>query len=194
MTQLVKNPPAVQEIWVQSLGWEDPNQRMESLPTPVFWPGEFHGLYSPWDHKELENIGNYSKQRCIFLSQALGVEIKFSPHLSRFEFCYYIMTLRHHKLRASWLVLVVKNSPPNVGDTREVGLIPGLGRPPEGGKPTPVFWPGESHGQRSLADYSPWVRKESDMTEVIQHISTTNFKFSQRQNANSSLVSHPLLL
>ena len=22
------------------------------LPTPVFWPGEFHGLYSPWDHKE----------------------------------------------------------------------------------------------------------------------------------------------
>ena len=23
------------------------------LPTPVFWPGEFHGLYSPWGHKEL---------------------------------------------------------------------------------------------------------------------------------------------
>ena len=22
------------------------------LPTPVFWPGEFHGLYNPWDHKE----------------------------------------------------------------------------------------------------------------------------------------------
>ena len=20
------------------------------LPTPVFWPGEFHGLYSPWGH------------------------------------------------------------------------------------------------------------------------------------------------
>ena len=26
--------------------------RRESLLTPVFWPGEFHGLYSPWDHKE----------------------------------------------------------------------------------------------------------------------------------------------
>ena len=26
--------------------------RMERLPTPVFWPGEFHGLYSPWGHKE----------------------------------------------------------------------------------------------------------------------------------------------
>ena len=115
---------------------------MESLPTPVFWPGEFHGLYSPWDHKEWENIENYSKQRCIFLSQALGVEIKFSLHLSRFEFCYYIMTLRHHKLRASRLVLVVKNSPPNAGDTREVGLIPGLGRPPEGGHGNPLQYSG----------------------------------------------------
>ena len=28
--------------------------RRESLPTPVFWPGEFHGLYGPWDHKELD--------------------------------------------------------------------------------------------------------------------------------------------
>jgi len=26
--------------------------RREWLPTPVFWPGEFHGLYIPWDHKE----------------------------------------------------------------------------------------------------------------------------------------------
>ena len=23
--------------------------RRERLQTPVFWPGEFHGLYSPWD-------------------------------------------------------------------------------------------------------------------------------------------------
>ena len=33
-------------------------------------------------------------------------------------------------------------------------------------QPTPVFLPGESHGQRSLAGYSPWSCKESDMTEV----------------------------
>ena len=33
--------------------------------------------------------------------------------------------------------------------------------------PTPVFWPGESHGQRSLAGYSPWGHKESDMTEQL---------------------------
>ena len=29
-------------------------------------------------------------------------------------------------------------------------------------QPTPVFLPGESHGQRSLAGYSPWGFKESD--------------------------------
>ena len=33
--------------------------------------------------------------------------------------------------------------------------------------PTPVFWPGEFHGQRSLAGYSPWGHKESDMTERL---------------------------
>ena len=42
--QLVKSTPTVQETWVQSLGWEDPLEK-ERLPTPVFWPGEFHGLF-----------------------------------------------------------------------------------------------------------------------------------------------------
>ena len=32
-------------------------------------------------------------------------------------------------------------------------------------QPTPVFLPGESHGQRSLVGYSPWGHKELDMTE-----------------------------
>ena len=32
---------------------------------------------------------------------------------------------------------------------------------------TPVFLPGASHGQRSLAGYSPWKHKESDMTEKL---------------------------
>ena len=29
-----------------------PGERKGYLPTPVFWSGEFHGLYSPWGHKE----------------------------------------------------------------------------------------------------------------------------------------------
>ena len=39
------------ETWVRSLGWEDPLEKGR-LPTPVFWPGEFHGLYNPWGCKE----------------------------------------------------------------------------------------------------------------------------------------------
>ena len=37
-------------------------------------------------------------------------------------------------------------------------------------QPTPVFMPGESHGQRSPVGYSPWGRKESDMNERLTHI------------------------
>ena len=34
-------------------------------------------------------------------------------------------------------------------------------------QPTPVFLPGEFHGQRSLAGYSPWDQKELDTTERL---------------------------
>ena len=40
-------------------------------------------------------------------------------------------------------------------------------------QPAPVFLPGESHGQRSLAGYSLWDRKESDTTEVREHTNNT---------------------
>jgi len=56
VAQIVKNLPAVQETWVQSLYWEDPR---EWQTTPVFLPGKSHGQrslagYSPWGHKELD--------------------------------------------------------------------------------------------------------------------------------------------
>ena len=47
-------------------------------------------------------------------------------------------------------------------------------------QPTPVFLPGESHGGRSLVGYSPWGRKESDMTERL-HFPTYTFE-TQLQN------------
>ena len=55
VAQRVKNLPAIQETWAQSLGWEDEWKR-KWQPTPVFFPGEFHGQrslvgYSPWDCK-----------------------------------------------------------------------------------------------------------------------------------------------
>jgi len=35
--------------------------------------------------------------------------------------------------------------------------------------PPSVFLPGDTHGQRSLAGYSPWGHKELDMTEHTAH-------------------------
>ena len=49
-------------------------------------------------------------------------------------------------------------------------MIPGSGRSPGGGHGNPpVFLPGESHGQRNLAGYSPSGHKELDMTEATEH-------------------------
>ena len=63
-----------------------------------------------------------------------------------------------------------KESACSAGDP---GLWPGLGTPPWRWKwqPTPVFLPGEFHGQRSLAGYSPWGCKDLDTTEWL----TLNF-------------------
>ena len=49
VSQLVQNPlgrPGF-DPWVRKIPW-----RSERLPTPVFWPGEFQGLYSPRGRKE----------------------------------------------------------------------------------------------------------------------------------------------
>ena len=52
---------------------------------------------------------------------------------------------------------------------RETWVNPWVGKIRWGRKwqPTPVLLPGKSHGQRSLIGYSPWGRKESDMTEQL---------------------------
>ena len=51
VAQLVKNLPAMLETWVRSLGWEDPLEKGKATHSSI-WPGEFHGLYSPWGCKE----------------------------------------------------------------------------------------------------------------------------------------------
>ena len=61
---------------------------------------------------------------------------------------------------------MVKNLPANAENE---SLIPESGRFLGEGEwlPTPVFLPGEFHGQRSLVGYSPWGYKESNMTERL---------------------------
>ena len=64
---------------------------------------------------------------------------------------------------------MVKNLPANAGNIRYLGSVPGLGRFPWRREwlPTAVYFPGKSHEQGSLAGYSPWGCKESDMTEQL---------------------------
>ena len=64
----------------------------------------------------------------------------------------------------------------NAGD---LSSIPGLGRSPWRREwlPTPVFLPGESHGQRRLVGYSPWGHRESDTTEQLHFTLRSNSVF-----------------
>ena len=55
---MVKNLPAMQEIWVRSLGWEDPLEKGSTIHFNILawripWTEESGG-YSPGDHKELD--------------------------------------------------------------------------------------------------------------------------------------------
>ena len=43
------------DSWVGKILW-----RREWVPTPVFWPGEFHGLYSPWGLKKSDTTEQLS--------------------------------------------------------------------------------------------------------------------------------------
>ena len=66
---------------------------------------------------------------------------------------------------------VVKNPPASAGAAGSTVPILELGRSPA--PPTPVFLPGESHGQRSLGGYSPGGLKELDTTGTTEHTHNT---------------------
>ena len=63
---------------------------------------------------------------------------------------------------------MVKNLPA-VQETKRHGIDPWAMKIPwrKAWQPTPVFLPGESHGQRSLEGYGPWGHKELETTERL---------------------------
>ena len=66
----------------------------------------------------------------------------------------------------------LKKKKESICNTGKLGLIPGLGRSPGAGHGSPHQYSclENSHGQRSLAGYSPWDLKESDTAEVTEHM------------------------
>ena len=81
-----------------------------------------------------------------------------------------------------------KESPCNAGD---VGLIPGSGRNPWRRKwqPIPVFLPGESHKQRSLAGYSSWGCKS--WTWLSNSTTTANYVPSRLWTTEETKLDFP---
>ena len=79
-------------------------------------------------------------------------------------------------------------------ECRRPGLDPWVGKIPWRRKwqPTPVLVPGKVHGLRSLVGYSPWGRKESDMTEqlVIVLISIAHYFDRRRKIIKGYWVVH----
>ena len=81
--------------WVGKIPW-----RRERLPTPVLWPAEFRGLYSPWGHKEsdaTELFSLYCLRVCILICftcvwpfatlWTLACQTPLSVGFSRPEYC-----------------------------------------------------------------------------------------------------------
>ena len=66
------------DSWVGKISW-----RRERLPTPIFWPGEFHALYSPWGHKE----SDATEQLCFFWSHSTPWHIAQVSTLPRGHHC-----------------------------------------------------------------------------------------------------------
>ena len=69
--------------------------------------------------------------------------------------------------RAPPVALVVKNLPASAGICKRHRFDSWVRKIPwrRAWQPTPVFLPGESHGQRSLVGFSPKICKGSDRTE-----------------------------
>ena len=66
---------------------------------------------------------------------------------------------------------MVNNPPTDAADAGDTGLVGKISWRRKW-QYTPVFLPGKSHGERSLAGYSPWSHKESDTTSMHTHIAS----------------------
>ena len=91
-----------------------------------------------------------------------GVTVLLVPRVLRFTPYWYTSDIRVSSLVAQTVKSLQRGRP---GFSPWVGKI--LWR--RKWQPTPVFLPGKSHGQRSLAGCSPWGHKESDRTERLTH-------------------------
>ena len=147
LAQTVKNLPTMQETWVQSLGWEDPLEKMEKAMAP-------HSNTLAWKIPWVEEPGRL---------QSMDGVTKSRTRLSNFTFTFHFHALEKematHSSVLAW----------RIPGTGQAGGLTSMGSHRVGHNwsnlaaaaaawrrkwlPTPVFLPGKFHGQRSLAGY-----------------------------------------
>ena len=94
MAQQAKNPPSMWVTGVQSLGWEDPWRR--ESPAPVIWPGEFHGLYSPWGSKESDTTEWLSLSLHVYITEKKSSmdKTRHTMWYAQWEFLFHSSVLK----------------------------------------------------------------------------------------------------
>ena len=136
------------------LSWRNPKFSLSANQTlPPLFP-----IIRKWV-KSLVQVTNFQKSMAAVLSYCF--------HFPVFSLLHWLYKVFASLLFVLPIALAVKNYPSMQADIKRrgfdpwVGKIPKLGRSPGGkhGQPTPVSLPGESHGQRILAGYSPWGPK-----------------------------------
>ena len=142
---MVKNLPAVQEIQVQS--WAG------KMPWGRKWqPLQYSCLENPMDRGAWwATVHRVAKNQTLLSEKQLNW--------------------------ASQVMLVLNNLPANAGDLKRLGLDPWVRKILWRRKwqPTPVFLPGESYGQRSLAGYSPQGHRVGHDGSDLAHTLTSKY-------------------
>ena len=164
---MMKNLPVMQETWVWSLDWEDPLEKGMATHSSIL------GGRIPWTEEPggLQSMGSK------------GVRHDWASNIFTFTFAcspntYYApdsVFLEHTDVLrkclpedwGQWASLVAQTVKESACHAGGLGLIPGLGKSPRGGHGNLLQYSclENPYGQRSLAGYSPWGRKELDMTE-----------------------------
>ena len=99
VAQLVKNPPAIRESWVRSLGLEDPLEKGKATYSSILaWRS--HGLFSPWGRKELDTAElpslTHSKKKSGLFPRILRGDLKALGMFCPVKACVYLEGLGSH--------------------------------------------------------------------------------------------------
>ena len=113
--------------WVGKIPW-----RRERLPTSVFWPGEFQGLYSPWGLKELDTTEWLALSLDFeMLRDILGLFTAICHLISILRFV--LINFKENQYLKLHMDMVIKSPPANAWNTDSV---PELGSSPKVGNGT----------------------------------------------------------